>query len=122
MLWVTDDDDDYPIIYRVLTIPGGCLEFLPSTVATSARPLPRGEAKTPTNGLGFRSRHATGAAEKFHLETSGGVWSPKVFWSIKNDAKKNKHIMRGPGKHGEFSYPFFKKATGKPLGFRGDCS
>ena len=24
--------DDYPIIYRVLTIPGGCLEFCPSTV------------------------------------------------------------------------------------------
>ena len=26
-------DDDYPIIYRVLTIPGGCLGFLPSTVS-----------------------------------------------------------------------------------------
>ena len=29
----TTKDDDYPIIYRVLTIPGGCLRFLPSTVS-----------------------------------------------------------------------------------------
>ena len=28
----TTKDDDYPIIYRVLTIPGGCLGFCPSTV------------------------------------------------------------------------------------------
>ena len=28
----TTKDDDYPIIYRVLTIPGGCLGFQPSTV------------------------------------------------------------------------------------------
>ena len=26
-------DEHYPMIYRVLTIPGGCLGFLPSTVA-----------------------------------------------------------------------------------------
>ena len=29
----TTKDDDDPIIYRVLTIPGGCLGFLPSTVS-----------------------------------------------------------------------------------------
>ena len=28
----TTKDDDYPMIYRVLTIPGGCLGFCPSTV------------------------------------------------------------------------------------------
>ena len=28
----TTKDDDYPIIYRFLTIPGGCLGFRPSTV------------------------------------------------------------------------------------------
>ena len=28
----TTKDDDYPIIYRILYIPGGCLGFLPSTV------------------------------------------------------------------------------------------
>ena len=28
-------DDDYPILYKVLTIPGGCLGFLPSTVGFS---------------------------------------------------------------------------------------
>ena len=28
----TTNHDDYPIIYRVLTIPGGCLGFCPSTV------------------------------------------------------------------------------------------
>ena len=28
----TTKGDDYPIIYRVLTIPGGCLGFCPSTV------------------------------------------------------------------------------------------
>ena len=28
----TTKDDNFPIIYRVLTIPGGCLGFLPSTV------------------------------------------------------------------------------------------
>ena len=28
----TNKDDDYPIISRVLTIPGGCLGFCPSTV------------------------------------------------------------------------------------------
>jgi len=32
------DDDDYPIIYRVLTIPGGA-GFCPSTVASENRPL-----------------------------------------------------------------------------------
>ena len=31
----TTKDDDYPIIYRVLTIPGGCLGFRPSTVLTN---------------------------------------------------------------------------------------
>ena len=30
---LTTKDDDYPIIYRVLTIPGGCLGFCPSTVS-----------------------------------------------------------------------------------------
>ena len=29
---LTTKDDDYPIIYRVLTMPGGCLGFQPSTV------------------------------------------------------------------------------------------
>ena len=29
----TTKDDNYPIIYRVLAIPGGCLGFLPSTVS-----------------------------------------------------------------------------------------
>ena len=29
---LTTKDDDYPIIYRVLTSPGGCLGFCPSTV------------------------------------------------------------------------------------------
>ena len=33
---LTTKDDEYPIIYRVLTIPGGCLEFLPSTVCGSS--------------------------------------------------------------------------------------
>ena len=31
----TTKNDDYPMIYRVLTIPGGCLGFLPSTVSPS---------------------------------------------------------------------------------------
>ena len=31
----TTKHDDYHIIYSVLTIPGGCLGFLPSTVSTS---------------------------------------------------------------------------------------
>ncbi len=30
----TTKDDDYPIIYRVLTLPGGCLGFQPSTVSS----------------------------------------------------------------------------------------
>ena len=29
---LTTKDDDYPTIHRVLTIPGGCLGFCPSTV------------------------------------------------------------------------------------------
>ena len=29
----TTKDDDYPIVYRVLTIPGGCLGFCPSKVS-----------------------------------------------------------------------------------------
>ena len=33
----TTKDDDYPIVNRVLTIPGGCLGYLPSTVATRFR-------------------------------------------------------------------------------------
>ena len=35
----TTKDDDYPIIYRVLTIPGGCLGFRPPTVVTTSRQL-----------------------------------------------------------------------------------
>ena len=35
----TTKDDDYPIIYRVLTIPAGCLGFLPSTVPFHCLPL-----------------------------------------------------------------------------------
>ena len=31
----TTKDDDYPIICRGLTIPGGCLGFLPSTVSST---------------------------------------------------------------------------------------
>ena len=36
----TTKDDDYPIICRVLTIPGGCLVFLPSPRITGHRTCP----------------------------------------------------------------------------------
>ena len=67
----TTKDDDYPIIYRVLTIPGGA-GFCPSTVCQKNNQLLRHEAssmsKTPRDSGLSRSPEGALAHRVLHLK------------------------------------------------------
>ena len=88
----TTKDDNYPINYRVLTIPGGCLEFRPSTVWTAfyrsftdqsylCGPLPVGEANAHRHhvfgqrGWGIQSPHLR--YPKIYMDVSENSGTPE---------------------------------------------
>ena len=108
----TTKDDDCPIIYKVFTIPGGCLGFLPSTVAQRFSGLQ--QKCFPTASPGQARGKPQGGATEFPAEaklggTSGGDRRETLWWFIQTTGEFNKCIGfflgRGQGSSYFSAYP-----------------
>ena len=87
----TTKDDNYPIIYRVLTIPGGCLGFRPSTVVLrSQRPLNPGFSDRPCScreSYGLELDVEDSPRKSWRHETPGNFFGAKkkIPWAMNLD-------------------------------------
>ena len=106
---LTTKDDDYPIIYRFLTIPGGCLGFRPSTSSKSAgelsnlshrpvlaeacsmpfsifsscSPCAWWKLNAPTFRASYKSTFGSANDSSFTLKKSLPLWKPSGFYRFK---------------------------------------
>ena len=107
----TTKDDDYPIIYRVLTIPGGA-GFLPSTVVGGWVPNPSekqvfvkmGESLPQISGCKFKNSWVATSQFIMYLSFGSETWRTihdYLFQQIPNKVVSENPTVGGynPGRH-----------------------
>ena len=94
----TTNDDDYPIIYRVLTIPGGA-GFCPSTVCGSNDWIHQFCSNNLSNLYGCRiamqhtlSRHVKASENEFQLRKE--ILAKALSWNEMLKTRNRSHLLR----------------------------